>query len=407
MKFGKKSKHTALSILFALCVIVSITYSQNKYPIILVHGFIGWGPEEMGGYHYWGGNNDLKAYLESQGHEVYIVSVGPVSSNWERAVEAYTQIKGGQVDYGKHHADKWKIIQKPEGKYYKGLYPEWDENHPVHLIGHSMGGQTIRMLSYLLTETFYAEGDYVLEESDLLGQSHNKWIKSITTLATPHNGTTLSDLITKSVPFLQNFIGFAAVVGTKFYDFDLQHWGFERQDQEKWMDYFRRMREHPAWNTKNICAWDLSLDGARELNANLQANLDIYYFSFVLSTTHLDTSTGYHVPESETSLILKAKAIQMGKKSVYWNDGAETDSSWYESDGVVNTISQFGPTTGMNGPDPIAEYHEDEPLIPGQWYTFGPLSYDHWNIIGHGVKNEKHLEIFDLYLEHLNRLKKL
>ena len=123
---------------------VSLSHSSlsgvNQYPIVLVHGFIGWGPDEMGGYPYWGGELDLSRYLESFGFEVFTVSVGPVSSNWERSVETFYQLKGGQVDYGKMHSEKWGIIQKPEDKTYIGLYPEWDQKHPVHSIGHSMGG---------------------------------------------------------------------------------------------------------------------------------------------------------------------------------------------------------------------------------------------------------------------------
>ena len=64
--------------------------------------------------------------------------------------ELYYQIKGGQVDYGKGHSQLFGIIQKPKGKAFKGLYPKWNKNNPVHLIGHSLGGQTIRMLDYLL-----------------------------------------------------------------------------------------------------------------------------------------------------------------------------------------------------------------------------------------------------------------
>ena len=101
---------------------------------------MGWGPNEMGGYHYWGGRKDYVEMLELDGHGVFVVSVGPVSSNWERAIEVYYQLKGGQVDYGRNHSEKHNIIQEPEGKSYEAIYPEWDENHPVHLIGHSMGG---------------------------------------------------------------------------------------------------------------------------------------------------------------------------------------------------------------------------------------------------------------------------
>jgi triacylglycerol esterase/lipase EstA (alpha/beta hydrolase family) len=34
-------------------------FSQNNYPIVLVHGFAGWGPEEIMGYNYWGGFYDI------------------------------------------------------------------------------------------------------------------------------------------------------------------------------------------------------------------------------------------------------------------------------------------------------------------------------------------------------------
>ena len=62
----------------------------------------------------------------------------------------FYQIKGGQVNYGKGHSEKFDLIQKPNGKLYTGLYPQWNEAHPIHLLGHSMGGQTVRMLDYLL-----------------------------------------------------------------------------------------------------------------------------------------------------------------------------------------------------------------------------------------------------------------
>ena len=75
-------------------------------PIVLVHGFGGWGREEMAGkFWYWGGFSDLQAQLNSgavDGREVRVMTaaVGPFSSVWDRAVELFYQIKGGTVDYG-------------------------------------------------------------------------------------------------------------------------------------------------------------------------------------------------------------------------------------------------------------------------------------------------------------------
>ncbi|RMF08324.1 MAG: lipase [Candidatus Neomarinimicrobiota bacterium] len=401
--------HLIRRLLVCLFLGAALWGRDATIPIVLVHGFIGWGPEELGSYRYWGGSEDLAQTLRDSGFTVFVVSVGPVSSNWDRAVEVYTQLKGGQVDYGKRHAETFGIIQKPEGKTYPGLYPEWDEHHPVHFIGHSMGGQTIRMLDYLLTHVIYAdEENQIPEASSLLGQEHHGWIRSITTLATPHDGTTLSDLVTRSIPFLQYVLGLAAMVGSDYYNFDLEQWGFERKPDESWMEYFERMKNHPAWKTKNISAWDLSVEGARQLNTRVQADPEVYYFSFVFRNTHRDSATGAEIPDSDMNIILRMRARIIGSEVAFFADGTATDSTWFPNDGVVNTRSQYGPTTGLNGPDPIAEYHEGEPLIKGQWYTIGPLRMDHWRSVGHGkFTPRQRQELVQLYLQHCKRLMKL
>jgi triacylglycerol lipase len=377
--------------------------AENQYPIILVHGFMGWGRDEMGNYRYWGGKYDIEQYLVDQGYTVYTASVGPVSSNWDRAVELFYQIKGGQVDYGQKHVGEFGLIQRPEGKRFPGLYPQWDQDHPVHLVGHSMGGQTIRMLQYLLANVI-TDSLGNPEKSDLLGKAHSGWIKSITTISTPHNGTTLSDIVVNTVPFLQDFIAVAAVIGNGFYDFDLEQWGFSRKPGELWMDYFRRMRNHPAWKTKNISAWDLSLEGAKNLNTFLTADPTVYYFSFATSSTVLDSSTGRQVPSRDMSFILRANARVMGMKKAYWADGTATDSTWFENDGIVNTVSMAGPTTGANGPDPITPYREGEILIPGQWYFMGKFKADHKQFIGHGLDANQAKIMLERYKTHATRL---
>ena len=43
-------------ILFFGCIT-----AQNNYTIVLIHGFMGWGPNEMGGYRYWGGGGKTDA----------------------------------------------------------------------------------------------------------------------------------------------------------------------------------------------------------------------------------------------------------------------------------------------------------------------------------------------------------
>ena len=77
------------SIILLFILLATLLYAQNKYPIILVHGFMGWGREEMGSYRYWGGKNDIEQQLKDRGYQVYTANVGPLSSNWDRAIELY------------------------------------------------------------------------------------------------------------------------------------------------------------------------------------------------------------------------------------------------------------------------------------------------------------------------------
>ncbi|MEE8436947.1 MAG: lipase [Candidatus Neomarinimicrobiota bacterium] len=389
--------------IFLLSLFMGLSFAQNRYPIILVHGFLGWGPEEMGGYKYWGGKYDIEQDLKDRGFEVYTVSIGPVSSNWDRAVELYYQIKGGQVDYGQAHSIQFGLVQKPEEKNYPGLYPPWDQDHPIHLIGHSMGGQTVRMLQYLLSSDFNTNQGKK-DESFLLGHENFGWIKSITTMSAPHNGTTLSDILSSNIPFLQDFIAVAAVVGNKFYDFDLQQWGFKRKSDESWLDYFRHMREHPAWKTKNISAFDLSIEGARQMNSIVHADSDCYYFSFATSNTTLDPGSQRHIPDQDMSFIIRANARFMGMKKAYWADGSVTDSTWFENDGIVNTNSMAGPTSGLFGADPIADYRPGELLMPGQWYFMGTTKMDHKRFIGHGLNQQEGEKMLQLFFKHAELL---
>ena len=386
--------------------LISFSFAQNNYPIVLVHGFMGWGPEEMGSYNYWGGKYDMVKEFEENGHPIIITNVGPISSNWDRAVELYYQIKGGQVDYGKGHSDQFGTIRKPDNKKYPGFYPKWDSNNPIHIIGHSMGGQTARMLDYLL-RTSISDTSGIMETSQLLGRSENGLIKSITTISTPHNGSTLSTFISSGIPFLQDMIAVAAVVGNSFYDFDLDQWGFKINKDEAWASYFKRMQKHPAWGTKNMVSWDVSIQGARELNTNSTANSDIYYFSFVNSNTVLDNRTGRHVPHKSMSFIIRSNARIMGMKKAYYADGYSTDSSWFENDGIVNKVSMYGPTSGLNGPDPITKFNENELLIPGQWYVMDEIQMDHKKMVGHGTNKDNYSFLVQTYINHIELLKSL
>ena len=63
-------------------------------------GFSGWGEALFGTFNYWGGFDDLPAILSragdpsGDGYPVILVRIGPLSSNWERACQAFAQLYG-------------------------------------------------------------------------------------------------------------------------------------------------------------------------------------------------------------------------------------------------------------------------------------------------------------------------
>lgn len=67
----------------------------------------------------------------------------------QRACQIFYQLKGGTVCYGEEHARCHGHACHGEAR--EGVFPEWDEDNPVHLIGHSYGGQTARVLQHLVS----------------------------------------------------------------------------------------------------------------------------------------------------------------------------------------------------------------------------------------------------------------
>ena len=367
---------TKFKIWVLIFINISVIYASNKAPIILMHGFMGWGRDEMNDFYYWGGSIDLEEYLRSQGYDVYSVSMGPISSNWDRAIEAFYQIKGGEVNYGEFHSETYGIIQKPKGKSYDGFYKEWSEDNPIHIISHSQGGQTARMLEYLLKENFHGE------DSELLAKDKRGWIKSISTISCPHNGTLLADIITENLPFLQKITPlFGAMENSKieeFYNFDLDQWNFKRNPDESVSQYLDRISNSRIKNSKNFSGWDLSIKGAKEFNDLYMTDSDTYYYSYPNYSTK-ELKNGTHFPDWEMSLIVWIPSIIIGTSD-------KLSSDWYMNDGIVSTISMKYPVNSRNIAAPNKLYDEGS-VDRGIWQVMEPIHQDHHVIIGHKLGN--------------------
>eukprot|EP00252_Welwitschia_mirabilis_P002318 TRINITY_DN12242_c0_g1_i5.p1 TRINITY_DN12242_c0_g1~~TRINITY_DN12242_c0_g1_i5.p1 ORF type:complete len:239 (+),score=19.15 TRINITY_DN12242_c0_g1_i5:320-1036(+) len=141
-------------------------------PIILVHGIFGFGKGKLGGMSYFAG-------AESKDDHVFVPDLGSLSSVYDRARELFYYLKGGRVDYGEEHSAKFGHSRF--GKTYEeGQYPEWDEDHPVHFVGHSAGAQVVRILQQMLAD----------KEFEGYEKTSERWVLSITAVSGALNGTT-------------------------------------------------------------------------------------------------------------------------------------------------------------------------------------------------------------------------
>ena len=76
------------------------------------------------------------------------------------------------------------------------------------------------------------------------------------------------------------------------------------------------------------------------------------------------------------------------------------DSSWYENDGVVNSVS-------MTHPFGLEMMHFTGNPTKGTWQTMERINMDHQAVIGHNISRKDHDDLFALYNKHCQLLYKL
>jgi len=118
----------------------------TKYPIVLMHGFFGWG--DLGAFSYFAGVVDD---LTAKGYTVIEPAVSPVNSMEERA-----------------------------GEWVEKINAAYGPNKKINIIAHSQGGLDAR---YMIS---------TLGWGDRVG--------ALVTVATPHQGTGLSDVVMGVIP---------------------------------------------------------------------------------------------------------------------------------------------------------------------------------------------------------------
>lgn len=411
-------------------------FAANNDPIILVHGFLGFGPEQYAqtGFKYWGGFDDLVEHMRAGGkRRVHAASIGPISSSWDRAAELYYQIKGGCVDYGSLHSTRlaslgairmsekkcWAVDSRSNpDKYPLALYPQWDAAHPIHLIGHSQDGQTIRLLIELL-ENGSPNGDK--DEGVLYSGGRHGWVRSATTLSAPHDGTSLHDAIGEFEPVLASLRGGIASMAHREHtpaaplSIENEHSGIVRGPAERTAAFPERSRAAPFWDQNNFdnVQHEMGPDGAKAFNAWVKTSPRVYYFSVANVATEagslccnetdrvgaLFQNSRYQYPRRDMAPLTRPYAGEwilplrqrrgLGSYTQTAPDRVQVDARWFPNDGVVNTVSMRSPKG-----HPVRDF--DGTPVRGTWNFLGTYrAVDHFDIVGWPSSAERIYPLYD------------
>ncbi len=143
------------------------TYTQTRYPIVLVHGLFGW--DAIGPIDYWWG---IGSALKSGGATVYVTQQSAANASEVRGEQLLAELKRLKAAYG---------------------------HQRFNLIGHSHGGHTIRYVAAVAPEL----------------------VASVTSVGSPHAGSPVADDIaaaldgTGSTSFAATiFNAFGSVIST-------------------------------------------------------------------------------------------------------------------------------------------------------------------------------------------------
>ncbi|ONI30389.1 hypothetical protein PRUPE_1G248400 [Prunus persica] len=340
-------------------------------PIVLVHGIFGFGKGRLGALSYFAG-------AEKKDERVLVPDLGSLTSIYDRARELFYYLKGGRVDYGEEHSKACGHSQF--GRLYEqGHYPEWDEDHPIHFVGHSAGAQVVRVLQQMLADKAFKGYE----------STNENWVLSLTSLSGAFNGTTRTYLdgmqpedgrTMKPICLLQ-----LCRIGVIIYD---------------WLDipwlkaYYNFGFDHFHISWKKVGVWglvdcllgnsgpfasddwilpDLTIQGSLRLNSHLHSFPNTYYFSY--ATKRTKKILGVTVPSSIFGIhpLLFIRVLQMSQ----WRHPPDVsspykgyrDEDWQDNDGALNTISMTYPLIPVEHPSRFMKDDSDcHPLQPGIWY---------------------------------------
>ena len=375
---------------------------MNNYPIVLCHGFMGWGEgegvEEQ--RHYWGAMGteyNLPDYLRDEGYTVFYPSLGPVSGAWDRACELWAYLVGGTVDYGKVHSKKYHHARF--GRTYPGVLKDWGkagEHAKINILGHSFGGPTVMTFCSILEAGSEEErrGTPKRELSDFFKGGRGEWVHTCTTLSGVNNGTLMASNLYKFMPLssylLLTKFSENAVAMKDSWDMFVERWGLIGDTKSLKAKYtlYKFIK-----NKFDNIGYEMTIEDRHEFNKDLVVCPHTYYFARTAECTKKILGKRPVLGKNRFPLAIAGSALTgffIVKK--LRSDYGITPAEWFPSDGFVSLPGQLGPDNlrgkSWDGTAATAE--------AGLWLNCKPLPWDHLTWEGYGISKE---EYFGYYSE--------
>ena len=169
------------------------------------------------------------------------------------------------MDYGSDHSTKYGHLRF--GHRFVGTFKDWSSSRPIVLLSHSHGGNTCRMLQHLLHHRHFESNP----------DTRASWILAICCVASPLRGCSMLHRLGMprlcrpqsmgpwySAVRMGQTLGYTLYLlfgSSRFYRWGLEKWQLKLSElMEIWNG------THRVMNTDDTAAFELTPDGASELN---------------------------------------------------------------------------------------------------------------------------------------------
>ena len=146
----------------------------------------------------------------------------------------------------------------------------------------------------------------------------------------------------------------------------------------------------------DTAAYDMFIDHTMEINRNMVIDENTYYFSISCTATIQNADGTYAADKDRMEFLFHGDSDELGKLKGITTGGYVVDESWFENDGLVNTVSAKAPS------DAPSKDFDAENIAAGIWNIMPVYHCDHMSLQGGFFKVNTDVE--RLYTEHFDMI---